>query len=91
MNERILNLLSLCMQAKGKGIDCFFNYSPHVETVRIDIHSPHWVPAQKDENGGYISGSDNLARTIEFYTNAEDFRESKLAEAETYLKGLVEA
>ena len=35
MNERILNLLSLCMQAKEKGESVFFDYSPHVDMVSI--------------------------------------------------------
>ena len=37
MNEKILNLLSLCMQAKEKGRTCFFSYRPHVDWVEIVI------------------------------------------------------
>jgi hypothetical protein len=38
MREKILNLLSLCMQAKEKGHDVFFAYSPHVNWVEIRIY-----------------------------------------------------
>lgn len=94
MNERILNLLSLCMQAKEKGIDAFFNYSPHVNSVNIYVHSPHWISPQKDENGEPIVGTDNLVWKTCFYISAENHCEIddvKLSEAEAYLKGLVEA
>lgn len=38
MEQSILNLLSLCLQAKKQGIDVFFNYSPHVQSIRIHIY-----------------------------------------------------
>ena len=35
-------LLELCFVAREMGIDIFFNYSPHVEWVDIDIHKGKW-------------------------------------------------
>ena len=35
MNERVLNLLSMCMQAKEKGHHAFFDYSPHVDSGEV--------------------------------------------------------
>ena len=91
MNERILNLLSLCMQAKEKGHDCFFNYSPHVQKVSIDVHLPRWVSAKKDDDGEYIIGSDNNVKHLEFYIDNLDAKESEaiISQAEEYLKGLI--
>lgn len=33
--QRILNLLRLCLQAKEKGHDVFFDYAPHVQSIKI--------------------------------------------------------
>ena len=41
MNERILNLLSLCMQAIEKGIDLKFEFSDHSATIWNYSHDKH--------------------------------------------------
>lgn len=80
MEERILNLLNLCMEAKKKGIDCFFEYAPHTEKVDIRSYEYGW-------NSSAISD-----KAFYFYmdgTRGEE-EEAILTEAETYLKGLIE-
>ena len=94
MNERILNLLSLCLQAKEKGHDCFFDYSPHVNEVGIQIHKGGWTYPVKGEQDEWIKGSDNL--TVQFYFRCvfdEYYSEAKvlgiISDAEDYIKGLI--
>lgn len=55
MNERILNLLSLCLQAKEKGYDVFFEYTPHVQKGCVHKYK------DCDENLDYVK------REFEFY------------------------
>ena len=42
MYERYHELLELCFKAKEKGIDIFFDYSPHVEWVTVQIYKDKW-------------------------------------------------
>ncbi len=42
MNERVLSLLSMCMQAKEKGHDCFFFYRSHVDWIEVTIYVGGW-------------------------------------------------
>lgn len=77
MNERILNLLSLCMQAKTKGIDCFFNYSPHVNKFEINVHLNGWHD-HEDPNYTFVIRENGL-----LYEN-----ELGIDYAEPFLKGL---
>ena len=89
MNERVLNILSMCLQAKEKGHDAFFYYSPHVQSVTIYVHSPHWVCPQKDENGECIIGTDNLIFRTDFYISGDLVHEPDIVKAESFLKGLI--
>lgn len=87
MNERILNLLLLCLQAKEKGYDVFFRYSPQCNVISIDAHVPCWKPSLKDNKGEFIPGTDNCVWGT-FISIDREF--GKILEAETYLKGLIE-
>lgn len=82
MNERILNLLSLCMQAKEHGHDVFFYYSPHTAMVDVRGYKGGWNGATLPdfEMHIYADGSvDDAAETG-----------AKFELMEAYLKGLVE-
>jgi hypothetical protein len=72
MQERILNLLGLCMQAQEKG--------HHVNFVcgYYDVYVHHMV---KDEHGDYQTASSITVEKDGFCID----------EAESYLKGLIEA
>jgi len=85
MNERILKLLSLCIQAKGKGHDCFFYYSPHVSSIQIDIHKGGWKAPDADANGNVVPRTDNMTKSFQFEINDQ----KKAVKAGAYLKGLI--
>lgn len=86
MNERILNLLSLCMQAKEKGHDVFFGYRPHIDGVEISSCEGGWFPAEFDGNGNITK----TATSKEFSFSIIDENTYKnIDEAEAYLKGLI--
>jgi hypothetical protein len=87
MQERILNLLSMCMQAKKNGHDCFFDYAPHCDKIEIRIYMDGWKKAERDETGGFVPGTDGLTDTFLFYTDEDCERE--MSKAETCLKGLI--
>lgn len=78
MQDRVLNLLKLCMQAKEKGHDVFFDYSPHVQKVEIIVYKNGW-----DKN--------NLADFKDyFYTDAtESWHLIKIDMIENYIKELM--
>ena len=40
-------LLELCFKAKEKGHDCFFDYSPHIECITVDIYEGKYFPSKK--------------------------------------------
>lgn len=42
MEEKVLNIFSLCMQVSAKGNDCFFDYSPHVQKITVRIFDGKW-------------------------------------------------
>lgn len=68
-------LLDLCFEAKKKGIHAFFNYSPHVNLVSIQVH--------KD---GYESNLPDKTFMIWFNDiNAVYERQ----EAKNYIRGLI--
>jgi hypothetical protein len=48
MKEKILILLSLCMDAKDKGHDVFFEYLPHVRGIRISSFENGWEYKSED-------------------------------------------
>jgi len=68
MEQSILNLLSLCLQAKKQGVDVFFNYSPHVQSIRIHIYKdcnyedlcPDELPDRLFEDDIYIDYNEDL-------------------------------
>lgn len=61
MNERILNLLSLCLQAKEKGHDCFFRYSPHVNGFEVEIYEGSWNKEKQVLAKDDFYGSETIA------------------------------
>jgi len=83
LKERAKNLFDMCLQAKEKGHDVFFCYSPHVEMIYIY---------------GYINGrkasedGKTPKRDIDTYVWL-DVRDkenlSKIDEIEEILKGLI--
>ncbi len=81
MNERILNLLSMCLQAKEKGHDVFFCYSPHVQSVNISSFENGWTSKGEDEpNPPTVKFS--------FYLD-KDWSLAEFDKAEAYLKELL--
>lgn len=46
VNERIeakhSKILSLCIALRKKGIDAFYNYSPHVDWADVRVYSTGW-------------------------------------------------
>lgn len=79
VNERVLNLLSMCLQAKEKGHHAFFGYNPHVTAgeIVITVHKDGWK-ASGDFRRFYIS-MDGVKR----------YMENTVDEVEAYLKGLI--
>lgn len=78
MSERVLNLLSMCMQAKDRGHDAFFDYSPHVQLISIYGYV-----------GGRIKDKDY---DFEYRFYIDDLRAENMAkfdEVESFLKGLI--
>lgn len=80
MNERVLNLLSMCMQAKEKGHHVFFDYNPHVDSREIDIRV--YINGWKEDAGP----DKRFAVTI---SGEVGYMESSFAEVEAYLKELI--
>jgi hypothetical protein len=80
MNERALNLLSMCMQAKEKGHDVFFCYSPHVDKGEIDISV---------YKNGWKEDIDPDKRFMVTISGKVGYMESSFAEVEAYLKELL--
>jgi len=72
MISELQHILNLCIYAKTKGHDVFFNYSPHVNMVTVDIHLNGW----KEEAKAYKA----------FYFSLEDAIKIQITEA--YLEGL---
>ena len=80
MNERVLSLLSMCMQAKEKGHHAFFGYCPHVSRgeIVIVVYKNGW----KDD-------ADPDKRFMVTISGKVGYMESSFAEVEAYLKGLI--
>lgn len=49
MNEYSLKLLSMCIEAKKNGHDCFFEYAAHVEKIDIRIFINGWVTGANED------------------------------------------
>lgn len=54
MQERIVNLFRLCMQAKEKGHHCYYNYSPHVDGITISVFKNGWKYDKKPDKSFVI-------------------------------------
>ena len=80
MNERVLNLLSMCMQAKEKGHHVFFGYSPHVDKGEIDIRV--YINGWKEDAGPDKRFTVTISGEV-------GYMESSFAEVEAYLKELI--
>lgn len=80
MNERVLNLLSMCMQAKEKGHHVFFDYSPHVDRgeVIVSVHKNGWKEDTYPDK-----------RFVVTINGTVGYMESSFAEVEACLKGLL--
>lgn len=77
MQERVLNLLKLCMQAKEIGHDVFFDYSPHVQSVKIYGYVGGWKEEKKRDIDVY------------FYLTTTEEDIAKIEEVEKFLEGLM--
>ena len=47
MELQVLQVLALCMQAKEKGHDVFFDYISHTDEIEVRIYKNGWV-SQED-------------------------------------------
>jgi len=80
MRERILNLLSLCLQAKEKGIDAFLDYSPHVNGYDLRVFNHGWVENGNPDFKSYV-----------YECHDEEEQQAIYEQSVSYLKGLIEA
>ena len=80
MTERVLNILSMCMQAKEKGHHAFFGYCPHVNRGEIVIIV---------YKNGWNDDVDPDKRFMVTISGEVGYMESSFAEVEAYLKGLI--
>ena len=80
MNERVLNLLSMCFQAREKGYHVFFYFSPHVSGGEIEIRAfeKGWADKTKPTKSFTLSANGKVR-----------YLENSFDEAEAYLKGLL--
>lgn len=77
MNKKILKILGLCFKAKAKGIDVFFNYSSHVQVIRIYTCEKGWYKNY------------NYDKHFDFYLDAGD-AENKVDKTIEYFEKLIE-
>lgn len=80
MTERVLNILSMCMQAKEKGHHAFFDYNPHVDRGEVVISV---------YKNGWKENTDPDKRFMVTINGTVGYMESSFAEVEAYLKGLI--
>lgn len=46
--EQVEKLLNLCVKARMYyGVDCFFEYMPHVDAIMVQIHKDGWKVNEK--------------------------------------------
>lgn len=77
MNERVINLLSMCFQAVEKGHHVFLDYSGHIKGVNFRAFK-----------GGYKKGKE-YDINLTFYMDYKDTENlAKIDTIEAYLKGL---
>jgi len=54
---KIHKILDLCLRLKAVGVDCFFNYSPHIQQIEIRNYYGEWNETNgPDELRCYIDG-----------------------------------
>ena len=86
LEARVKNLFDMCMQAKTKGHDIFFDYYPHVQAVGLRCFENGWEKSIKETPTEtfyfYIGKNNDLALT------QDNIHKTEIAEA--YLKGLIE-
>lgn len=82
MNEKVINLLSLCLAAKERGINIWFSYSPHCNNVRVFAFKEGWESVPPDEEAERYF-------THDIYTDWYE-AEEQIAAAEQSIKNLIE-
>lgn len=53
MEEMLVNLFRLCMEAKECGIDAFFGYRPHINSISLEVNKNGWG-YKLDEHGNRV-------------------------------------
>lgn len=81
LNEKVLNLLNLCLTAKELGISIWFDYSPHVDAVSIYAWKEGWETTPPDEEA-------ERHFNFNIYLDWED-AEERIAEAEKAINNLI--
>ena len=81
MKDRIHALFDLCLRAKEKGHDCFFEYSAHVDAITVRTYAGGWV---KDADPDY-----RMTAYLNDGTWSEDEISTKFDKAVAYLKELI--
>jgi hypothetical protein len=81
MNERVLNLLSLCLTAKEQGVLIWFDFAPHCDAVSIYAFKEGWETTLPDEEAERYF-------TYHIYLNWED-AEEKITTAEQAIRDLI--
>lgn len=82
MQERIFNLLEMCLQAKKKGHDVTFDYSSHVQAICVRIFESGWISNANPTKSFYFYIDENRDVAI----TEENIQE--IANVESYLKEL---
>jgi hypothetical protein len=82
MNEKVLNLLQLCLTAKEHDVPIWFSWSPHVGNVNIYALKEGWEDIHQDE-------APEREFTCNIYIDWED-AERQIAEAERSIMDLIE-
>ena len=81
MDERVVNLLSLCLVAKTQGVNVWFYFSPHVDGISIYALKEGWETCQPYEIP---------ERYFDFRIFLDfDKAEEQIAEAEQAIKDLI--
>ena len=81
MNAKVLEILALCLEAKEKGHDVFFLYSPHTNGLEIRSFENGWEKKPEGE-------INDPTKYIQFYLDREDSND-RIRVAWDYLKELV--
>ena len=81
MNTKVLEILALCLEAKEKGHDVFFLYSPHVSGLEIRSYENGWKDKLEDE-------PNPPTKYIQFYLDKDD-SDDRIRVAWDYLKELI--